>query len=809
MNRSVFLLLWALLCAPAFPQTGKVYVTLFMHNEDATFGDISDPEVKNDYLRHRADLIEMAKYLYDHGVHFAWESDWKFLELVLMYETPALMAETNGKNIVRWMKEDMGITVDAHSHEHFGYNYADVACLLDSLGVPMTRIIGGHIWDPYLDTYANWERFRNPLRGTKYPHYVWNADVLIGSGTPNHTSDPEPSGVWRPKDKYHFWEDDPDGEILCIGQYTGDLAGVEELVELRKSGDVAASDILTCGIHTRQAFSASFMEDFSTDLVEPLLAMQERGEIEIVDFSEVIAVWESKYEAKPHLYNPLTGYIPDEFNVWIPGETAGTEGIFTRIKVPDTPRYSDGKSPVVVHVPGGWNGGGVTSSSRKLDSLGFVEIDFNFPGSGTAGMTSGGIYDHRGDSCIKALRDVTKFALGLIPDKSGYFLKDMLGEVMPDSTNTGLCGWSNGGNATITAAGAYGESLPGLAWIVNWESPVGDGMPNVDAGGPDKENPAYNPDTGEYDVTMLAYSPDQVNEDGNSGLFYFDINKNGVLNPAVDYVASYQYHNGKTYYSEWLREAAEGLSTTYPGHIATVAQTALFWRYRNGENWIRKAVEANPNLMFMVEAGDEDHVQRAKDHPHILIQYQGFLREGVRFARVNPDRYYVEKLLGETFPGAADNDGMKTFDHLTIRTALQPRGLPALSSTRSTVAGVCEMADRTRFNITTPQIGATGIELPEDWTESKKPSVTCYPNPVADRAWFSFTLSQPGAVSIELFDQKGRLIRHIRSGELSPGKHTLLWDGTRGSGAPADPGIYFFRFRSEKSTSSGQLIMIR
>jgi hypothetical protein len=220
-------------------------------------------------------------------------------------------------------------------------------------------------------------------------------------------------------------------------------------------------------------------------------------------------------------------------------------------------------------------------------------------------------------------------------------------------------------------------------------------------------------------------------------------------------------------------------------------------------------VEANPDLMFMVEAGDEDHVQRALDHPHILIQYQGFLREGVRFARVNPDRYYVEKLLGAPFPGAADNDGMKSFDHLTIRTALQPRGLAMLSSQRSTVAGVCEMADRTRYNITTPQIGETGIGFPESWSESKGPVVTCYPNPVNDRASFSFTLSRPGEVSIELYDMQGRLIRHLDGGELAPGEHTLTWDGKRDSGRPTDPGIYFYRFCSGDSTCSGQIVVLK
>jgi hypothetical protein len=809
MKRFILLVLFGVLCLTVHSQTGKVYVVLFMHNEDNTFGDIEDPLVRNDYLRHRTALIDMSEYLHEKGVQFAWQSDWKFLELVLKYETPELMAETGGKNIVRWMKEDMGITVDAHSHEHYGYNYADVACLLDSLGVATTRIIGGHVWDPYDDSYANWERFRNPLRGTTYTHYVWNANVLIGSGTPNHASDPAPSGIWHPKDKYHYWEDDPDGEILCVGQYKGDLEGVQELIDLRKSGTLPNSDILTCGIHTRQAFTPSFLDDFSKNLIEPLMAMRDRGEVEIVNFTELIDIWQRVYAGKPALYNPLTNYIPDQFNVRIPSESGGTDGIFVRVTVPDSPRYSGGKAPVVVHAPGGWNGVGVTNNTRNLDSLGFVELDLNYPGSGVEGSASGGVYDHRGQNCIKAFKDVGRFAMGLIPDNNGYYLKDMLGTIVPDPANTGFCGWSNGGNSTITAAGAFGDELPGLAWIVNWESPVGDGMPNVDPGGPEKENPAYNPDTGVYDLTTLAYSTDQVNEDGNLGLIYFDINHNGTLNPAVDYVAAYQYYNGKAYYSDWLRKAVETLGVTFPEHIATVAQTTLFWRYRNAESWIPDAVEANPNLMFMVEAGDQDHVQRAKDHPHILIQYLGFLNAGVRFARVNPDRYYVEKLLGQTFPGAADNDGMKTYDHISIRTALQPRGLPVLSSQRSTVAGVCEMADRTYYNIIDPQIGETGIQLPDAGPGKKGSFVTCYPNPATDRVHFSFALSRGGKTIVDLYDIQGRHVRNLQGGDLAPGAHVITWDGEDASGTLMAPGIYYYRFNSAEAACTGQLMLLR
>ncbi len=769
----------------------KVFVVLFMHNEDGTFGDLDDPSVRGSYLRHREKLIEMCQYLHDNQVSFAWQSDWKFLELLLMYETEDLMAETNGKNIVRWMKEDMGIAVDAHSHEHFGYNYADVACLLDSIGVEPTRIIGGHIWDPYISTYADWERFREPLQGQKFPHFNWSADVLMGSGTPNHTFDPAPSGIWRPRDKYHFWEDDPDGDVLCVGQYTGDLEGVQALIDLKKSGEIAEDEILTCCIHTPQGFSPDFMDDFRSELIEPLIKMREDGDIEMVDFSELMVVWELNYSSKTHLYNPLTDYVPDQFDIWIPGESAGAKGLFTRVSVPEEARYSGDQAPVVVHVAGGWDGLGVTQKSHGVHRQGIIELDFNFPGSGLAGSTSGGVFDHRGEDCIQAVRDIARFALGLTPDNHGYYLRDMLGDIEPDITNVGLCGWSNGGNATITAAGAYGDELPGLAWIVNWESPVGDGMPNVDAGGHNQANLAYNPDTGEFDDLMLDYDG-LIHQGAHYGAFYFDVNENGVYDQTIDFVPSYQSYKNKRYYSEWIAEAAKAFGYPFPSHIASAEATASFWTFRNGEYWIEEALSFNPDLMFMVEAGDRDHVQGAPDHPHILIQYMGFLNAGARFVRLNPDRFYIEQLIGAELPDCMDNNGFEIYDHGTIRNALQPRSIPILTSEISVSAAICELCDRTRDDNVNPQIDvSSGVGRIENPVVSNM--LTIYPNPFDYELTVRFLLEKRDQVRIDILNLNGQVLQTIVEADLSAGDHEYRLAVPTGEISGLAPGVYCLR----------------
>ena len=111
----------------------------------------------------------MANLALTYGVPWSLQPDWKILQAALLYEDSALMQTTNDKNFLRYLKEDLGVVIDPHSHEGGGYNYTDVAHLLDSLGVGSTTVIGGHVWDPSLPQFQEWDRFRVPVPGEHYP----------------------------------------------------------------------------------------------------------------------------------------------------------------------------------------------------------------------------------------------------------------------------------------------------------------------------------------------------------------------------------------------------------------------------------------------------------------------------------------------------------------------------------------------------------------------------------------------------------------------------------------------------------------
>jgi hypothetical protein len=304
--KKAILLSWIILsCLHA--QTQPVYVVLFTHIEDNTpTGTLGSQQSRDHYMFIRSKMIEMANLAHQYNVKWSFQPDWKILLAALMYEDSVTMVSTNGKNFLRYLKEDLDVIIDPHSHEKLGYNYTDVAHLLDSLGVSGSTVIGGHIWDPSLPQFQNWDRFRVPVPGSTYPWAIWRGNILMGSGTPNHVNDPKISGVWRPKDRYNYFVDDTSGNIACIGQYKSDITGISELINLYDSGSVSHEKMLTSSYHiTPSSITASNgIAIIESTVIQPLISMRNQNKIKLTDFTSLIEDWHTHYYGKAFIYDP-------------------------------------------------------------------------------------------------------------------------------------------------------------------------------------------------------------------------------------------------------------------------------------------------------------------------------------------------------------------------------------------------------------------------------------------------------------------------------------------------------------------------
>jgi hypothetical protein len=287
--------------------SGLVFVVLFTHIEDNDPPGMLGTQANRDsYLGFRAKLIEMGKLAKSYNLQWVLQPDWKILEAALLYEDAATMADTGGKNFLVYLRDELGVAIDPHSHEEGGYNYTDVAHLLDLLGVGGSTVIGGHVWDPALNQFSEWDRFRKPVAGLKYPDVSWRGDILIGAGTPGHTNDPLVSGVWRPKDRDHFFIDAPAGNIVAIGHWHDDVAGVEELLLLYAEGSVSSELMLTASWNVKPSDikAENGLDSIAQTVLVPMDALRDQGKIVVTDFTTLVKVWHAKYRSKAHVYQP-------------------------------------------------------------------------------------------------------------------------------------------------------------------------------------------------------------------------------------------------------------------------------------------------------------------------------------------------------------------------------------------------------------------------------------------------------------------------------------------------------------------------
>lgn len=306
----------AVLHASAPAGAAPVHVVVFTHVEDNTpGGPLGSAQSRQSYSTVRGNLIAMAGLAESWNIQWTLQPDWKLLEAALLYEDSTRMATTNGKNFLRYLKEDRGVVIDPHSHENGGYNYTDVAHLLDSLGVGATTVIGGHVWDPSLPQFAEWDRFRVPVAGQRYPGASWRGDILTGSGTPGHLNDPLVSGVWRPRDRDHYFEHDPAGNIAAIGQYKHAVEFVAELIGLYRSGAVPQTVMLTfsCNVNPMTIGASGGLAAIADTVLAPIAAWRDSGLVLPTDFTTLIETWETEYGGVGYLYDaeaPFVGVTP-------------------------------------------------------------------------------------------------------------------------------------------------------------------------------------------------------------------------------------------------------------------------------------------------------------------------------------------------------------------------------------------------------------------------------------------------------------------------------------------------------------------
>jgi hypothetical protein len=83
------------------------------------------------------------------------------------------------------------------------------------------------------------------------------------------------------------------------------------------------------------------------------------------------------------------------------------------------------------------------------------------------------------------------------------------------------------------------------------------------------------------------------------------------------------------------------------------------------------------------------------------------------------------------------------------------------------------------------------------------------PNPFNPRTSIEFTLSQKGVVELEIFDARGRIVRHLVHQPLDAGDHHFVWDGSDDAGAKVAAGPYFYRLVSGGERLVKRMVLLK
>jgi hypothetical protein len=277
-----------------------IYVTIVTHNEEPRSG--AYPDFVNDeeaFWEHREATVVFAELMHEYSIGYQYQSDWNFLLAATMYDVGT--EQTDGKNFLRYLSEDLGVYIDPHAHEK-EYSYADVAYLIESLGVESSNTVGGLIASPAEDSKL--EYLQTPVQGWIYPDQVWVPEILWGGSTSLHKDEESLwiSGVWKPQDNAHFTTHDAEADLVYVGGNKIDWVGLDQLLEAQAKGELDPELMYTQSIMVVQL---EYLEKgFIKEVAKKLAFYQDQtneGLIEWKGFEEIVEIWKKKYEEVPSM----------------------------------------------------------------------------------------------------------------------------------------------------------------------------------------------------------------------------------------------------------------------------------------------------------------------------------------------------------------------------------------------------------------------------------------------------------------------------------------------------------------------------
>ncbi len=84
-----------------------------------------------------------------------------------------------------------------------------------------------------------------------------------------------------------------------------------------------------------------------------------------------------------------------------------------------------------------------------------------------------------------------------------------------------------------------------------------------------------------------------------------------------------------------------------------------------------------------------------------------------------------------------------------------------------------------------------------------------YPNPFNMSTTIGYSIDKAGTMEMKIYNSIGQEIRTLVRGHSTPGRHTVVWDGTNDHGDIVTSGVYFVRLHQGDRVKTSQLLLIK
>ncbi len=267
--------------------------------------------------------------------------------------------------------------------------------------------------------------------------------------------------------------------------------------------------------------------------------------------------------------------------------------------------------------------------------------------------------DYRGTGARWATEAALRYAASTVEDTDGCSLADRIAPPL-SSQPPWLHGQSNGGNLAIAVLADPELDLPELSGLTTFETPAGPQFVTVELGSTSNPLPIYEPGSCSWDAeagltcamdySQLDWAPEATDAEGHQGVAYFDLDEDGAYNEDQDspvwgvrpVVDEQPWLLCSLSLNQALRDAGHE-----PQGLQSVEATEAFWASRDASRLVGDAIARWPELPFTVIGTEDDHILGIEDHAHITGLAHALQQSGARWVRVNPDRAYLVRGMGE------------------------------------------------------------------------------------------------------------------------------------------------------------------